>query len=1049
MVSLGLRQYRCSKRANANRRRTLSTESLEIRTLLSASELDLSFGDSGRILFDVGDTTSDSPTGIATETQADGKILIGLSTYHWTTGTQADFAVIRYNADGSPDMGFGNQGTAVIDFGNSYDTPESIAVDREGRIVIAGMSQQGTRYDFAFARLTSNGQLDTEFDLDGKKLLNLGTASHYLNEVAIDDSGRIVLAGYVYETGIAGYRADGFVARLEESGELDTDFAGTGKFQIDINQTHDILWGIAIDSENRILATGNTGAAESPYASDFLTIRLTDSGMLDTGFASSGISQIDLDGHRDYAYDVTTDSQGRIIVGGYSQQEIPNGIDFSAVRLLQNGRLDEEFSEDGKWTKGLVDDYGYSSDDYVRDVAVDAQDRIVLMGRTRATDIAALRLTTDGVADQTFGNNGVSLKDIGSGRGFYGGGTMDSSGRLVFAAAVYRTSSDVGVLRMTADGLPDASFGTDGVTITDIGAPNSFDTARDVMVTQPDGKILIAGSFRMNAYNASGDFFVARYHADGSPDLSFGTDGIARIDFAHWFSEAYSMAVDSQGRIIVGGTGQWGGNYAYTDFLVTRLTPDGFVDTTFNRYGMDNYYGYAGLQRVDLGGYDEAKAVAVDSEDNIIIAGRTLQDYAQGGSNIAVVRLNQHGFRDGDFGTFGVRLIDLGDYNETATDMLLDADGKILISGATYNSLSESNDGFVLRILPDGSSDTTFAVTGTSLINFGGAWEGINAISLDPAGNILAAGWSQSADWSVDFAVARLTPAGLLDNTFSGDGTLTVGHEFPGAYDYAGGISVDGSGTIIVGGASLNANLYETDFSLIKLAPDGKLIESFGTGGWELTQFGESTDWAHAVTVDAEDRILLAGNSWQSWPKLSDTAVARYQNAGANLTGVSVSQQLGAVGQEFTVSADVYFNINRSTIQSAVWQWGDGTSSPAMISTGGAMTLSANHTYSSAGLYTVTLIVTDSEGVSRSSSSQQLVVYDPNAGFVTGAGTIESPAGSWAYNPSATGNAVFAFYSKYRKGTNIPDGTTSFRLRTAGLDFISRQYRPFQKFCDS
>jgi parallel beta-helix repeat protein len=123
----------------------------------------------------------------------------------------------------------------------------------------------------------------------------------------------------------------------------------------------------------------------------------------------------------------------------------------------------------------------------------------------------------------------------------------------------------------------------------------------------------------------------------------------------------------------------------------------------------------------------------------------------------------------------------------------------------------------------------------------------------------------------------------------------------------------------------------------------------------------------------------------------------------------------------------------------AVWDWGDGSTSSGTVNETNGL-VSDSHTYTAAGVYTVKLTVTDKDGGSGESVFHYVVVYDPSAGFVTGGGWINSPAGAYAADPSLTGKAVFGFVSKYQKGASVPTGETQFQFKVADLNFHSSSY---------
>jgi PKD repeat protein len=138
-----------------------------------------------------------------------------------------------------------------------------------------------------------------------------------------------------------------------------------------------------------------------------------------------------------------------------------------------------------------------------------------------------------------------------------------------------------------------------------------------------------------------------------------------------------------------------------------------------------------------------------------------------------------------------------------------------------------------------------------------------------------------------------------------------------------------------------------------------------------------------------------------------------------------------------TVSAP-YSDLGVEDTHKATVDWGDGTTTTSV--SGGIA--SATHSYISAGVYTVKMTVEDDDsGVSNQSILEQyVVIYDPAAGFVTGGGWINSPAGAYAPDPTMTGKANFGFVSKYQKGANVPTGNTEFQFHAGNLNFKSTQY---------
>ena len=148
------------------------------------------------------------------------------------------------------------------------------------------------------------------------------------------------------------------------------------------------------------------------------------------------------------------------------------------------------------------------------------------------------------------------------------------------------------------------------------------------------------------------------------------------------------------------------------------------------------------------------------------------------------------------------------------------------------------------------------------------------------------------------------------------------------------------------------------------------------------------------------------------------------------------------IGTPISASAD-FTDPGVLDTHTAEWSWGDETiSAGVVVETAGSGTVDGEHTYTEPGVYTVELTVTDKDGCpAEAEPFQYVVVYDPEGGFVTGGGWINSPQGAYAPDPSLTGKATFGFISKYKKGADIPTGQTEFQFHVAGLNFKSTSYQ--------
>jgi hypothetical protein len=148
-----------------------------------------------------------------------------------------------------------------------------------------------------------------------------------------------------------------------------------------------------------------------------------------------------------------------------------------------------------------------------------------------------------------------------------------------------------------------------------------------------------------------------------------------------------------------------------------------------------------------------------------------------------------------------------------------------------------------------------------------------------------------------------------------------------------------------------------------------------------------------------------------------------------------------ALGSSATTTA-TFADVNTSDTHTCNIAWGDSTSNAGTVSeSNGNGTCTGSHLYTATGVYDVTFTVTDNSNASGTGVYQFVVIYDPNGGFVTGGGWINSPYGAYVANPSLTGKANFGFVSKYKTGATIPTGNTEFHFNTGSLDFSSTAYQ--------
>jgi len=418
---------------------------LLVPTLLYAQSqsgtLDASFGTGGIVTTDFAGA-GDGAGPIAV--QPDGKLVAaGVATING----QVDFALARYNSDGTLDTNFGTAGRVTTDFGGRYEGVSSIALQSDGKIVVAGGSVIGLYDNFALARYNSDGTLDTSFGTGGKVITDFGEVSSQAYSVAVQPDGKTVAAGYANIDG----EEDFALVRYNADGALDSTFGAGGKVITDFGHleqgfSYAFAFSLAVQPDGKIVVAGQA-YIDAGY--DVALARYESDGTLDASFGTGGKMITDFGGRNDLATSVAVLPDGNIVVAG--QANVVRGYGFALARYNSNGTLDDSFGARGIVTTdfGLLDQ-GFSVA-YAASLAVQPDGRIVAAGRAYI--------------------NG----------GFHSG-----------------------LARYNSDGTLDASFGTGGRVTADFQGPDDYDQFTSVVV-QPDAKIVVAvaglGDFTLVRFN--------------------------------------------------------------------------------------------------------------------------------------------------------------------------------------------------------------------------------------------------------------------------------------------------------------------------------------------------------------------------------------------------------------------------------------------------------------------------------------------------------------------------------------------------------------------
>jgi len=383
----------------------------------------------------------------------------------------------------------------------------------------------------------SPGDLDTGFSSDGKVLTDIGTADSG-RAVAIQADGKVVVAGYALVSG----SYDFAIARYDSNGDLDTGFSSDGLVTADLSSTHELGYGVAIQSDGKILIVGATDYGG--VNADFGVIRLTSAGALDTTFSSDGIVDVGVGAADDYALDVAVASDGDIVVVGYGSNG--SNWDVAVIRLDSSGNLDTDFSSDGKalYAIGSGHDYGYGLD-----IASDGD--LLITGSSHNgsdDDVLVLRLDADGTLDTAFDGDGIWTADIGSGTSDEGRGIVEASdGDVLVGGSTDDGDDDILAVRLTPVGVLDTAFSSDGMATVAIGSGNDVGYG---IAEQDDGSVVVAGT---SHDGSSEDIAVVRFTSAGALDTGFSGDGKLTTDSGSGDAFGYGVVLTSAGKVVVAG----------------------------------------------------------------------------------------------------------------------------------------------------------------------------------------------------------------------------------------------------------------------------------------------------------------------------------------------------------------------------------------------------------------------------------------------------------------------------------------------------------------
>ena len=492
-------------------------------------------------------------------------------------------------------------------------------------------------------------------------------------------------------------------------------------------------------------------------------------------------------------------------------------LGMAADILAAGGNLDTSFNGSGKLVFNIESSAVPGN---FADVAVIGGNKFLVAGSALISGgnyyaITLSRFNSDGSLDTSFGAGGKVITDPGitsEGAAL----AVQSDGKIVVTGnAGSHPNRMTVVLRYTPDGVLDTTFGNNGVFFSSV-----MKVSKDISILADD-KIIIAG---ISDVPNLGRTQVLKLNANGSPDTTFGNNGIASSTYAYG-SDTDKIAIQSDGKIVVSGRNL----FNVPRGLVHRFNPDGSPDPTF---------GTGGIREIDVGSSMYPGGLGLQPDGKIVLAGfRSLP-----GSNteIMLARLNSDGSFDSSFGSGGFVFRDLSPDYDRAYNLVIQSDGKFVIGGQY-----DDNQAMLARFDSTGAVDTGFGTNGLLLLPAFNT----SAIALQGT-NLIVTGSASSSIY-----LARVSSAGAI-MLFRNENFVT------GKNDQARDVAIQPDGKIVAAGVSVSGNGNGV-VSVARLLPNGSLDTSFGSEGRVTLSDGTNYSEANAVEIQPDGKIVVAGRGSQ------------------------------------------------------------------------------------------------------------------------------------------------------------------------------------------
>jgi|GEM_PF-1740735 len=786
----------------------------------------------------------------------------------------------------------------------------AVAQGQQGKAFIHQLSELTGTVVAASAQLTGNAKLGGNWELE----IRTGATSP---DLALHPE---VMANY---------------ASVLVTAELDTTFGNQGVAVNNVGGS-DILTSITLLPNGQILAAGYSthSTNDANYPTQFILTLYNANGTVDTSFGDNGTVTSDFSSSdsTSVAYSVTVDSSGNIYVAGYTSSDLTNDQEvFAIASYTSTGAPNTAFGTNGN---GLVTTPastfgGLTGNVFIKQILIQSDGNILAVGdSSNSAAITLASYTPAGSLDQTFGNGGVVF---GVGVGGFSGAVIIPASTPIFGGAILlvgtyippgSTQGEVTFTLVGANGILaysglipplisndttngvafdsknndilvagsvngqfaliaislstaslDTTFGTDGVAYLPASVTAGTSDYAQSVVVQSNGTILVSGQ-------VNGQLVVAEYNSDGTINTSFGNGGVFTVPgvtLTSANSTDGSLAVQSNGEIIVGGSGQDPNPNNGSDFSLAEIQPNLVTAKLVTTFGNnDNGTGTSGVAANNVGGSDILTSITLDN-GQILAAGYSTPNTndANYPTQFILTLYNPDGTVDTSFGDNGTLTTQFSPSNSSsvAYSVTVDSSGNIYVAGYTSSDITGGQDVFAIASYTStGAPNTAFGTNGNGLVTTPASSFGLSGnisikqILIQSDGNILAVG---DLSGSNVILLASYTPSGSLDTSFNSSGStpgtvIASNGGPPGSNDGVIGISgaviipassTEYPGDILLAGTFTPYPSTQGEVTLALFRPDGtfETAVTYQVGGVG------SNDTTNGVAIDGND-ILVAGS---------------------------------------------------------------------------------------------------------------------------------------------------------------------------------------------